>query len=252
MAKKEEKNVEEKKNGTVSNKLVQRWIDENIVDDVEDNYIIARLASEVIKKKFSSQFKSEELVLAFYGVVFESIMEVLLEKRNEYNSYNINIADRFEVGYTDADENEDMEKMGSFVPYIYDKKCGKKTYDNVEARPTIEVCTNWLSQNNIDNIEIIKKISTVAVKNLDREINLQLSHWETVIPFFIMIHESMISYLELKQTESGEYEIFINFASCFDVFVRLNEDKEVTIEYCPTITSKLETKSDAIATSKHE
>lgn len=251
MSKKEE-TVTKKEEGSVSNRLVKQWIDEHLVNDIEDNMNIAFLAIENIGKKFSAAFKEPELVLATYGVIFQSIVEVLAEKRQDNSSYSINICDRFEIGYTDNNDNEDMEKMGSFVPYIYDLKCGKKTYDNVEKLKTIEVCTSWLSQNNIDQTGVIKQISKVALKNLAEKIDFHLADWQLIIPFFIMIHESMIGYIKMKQAESGNYEEMIDFCGCIDVFARMTEDKDVEIEFCPQVSMKLDIKSDAVTTSKHE
>ena len=234
------------------NKFIRRWVNDNIIDDVDDNIKIAQLAIRKLNENFSAGFGSPETVLAFYGVTYESIMEVLKEKREKKSSYNINIAGRFEIGYTDSEENEDMEKMGSFVPYIFDKNSNKKTNKNIDEKKSLEACIEWSSQNLKENPDVIKEISTVALKNLKDKVDLHFGHNEIIIPLFVNIHECLISYLKLKQIENNEYETYINFASCFDVFIRMNEEKEQTVEYCPTITMKLETKSDAMATAKHE
>lgn len=240
------------KENSGESKLIKRWVTDNIVDDIEDNIKIAQLAIRKLNDNFSVGFGSPETVLAFYGVVYDSIIEVLKEKREKKSSYNINIAGRFEIGYTDSEENEDQEKMGSFVPYVFDLNSNKVTNKNVEDKKSLEACIEWSSQNLKENPEVIKEISTKALTNLKDRIDLHLGHYEIIIPLFVNIHECMISYLKLKQAEADEYETYINFASCFDVFVRRNEEKEQNIEYCPTITMKLETKSDAVATAKHE
>ena len=253
MSKKEETTQEnqEKKKGR-STRLVMDWINDNIIDDVEENYQIALLSIENIGKKFNALFKDPELLLAFYGLTFESIMDVLIDHRKTHSSYCINMCDRFEIGYTDAEQDDDTEKMGSFVPYIYDCNSGKKTYDNTENQRTIEICVSWLSQNCIEQTDIIKTISTKAQEKLKEKIDFHVPRWEIIIPCFIIIHESMLGYLTLKQAESGEYRIMINFAGCYDVFVSLDENKDVVVEYCPTIKAKLDTKSDGIATSRYE
>lgn len=234
------------------NELIQRWADENLRDDIEDNNIVASMAMREISKKFRMVFGSENTVLAFYATVYNSIMEVLLSKREKKSEYDINIADRFVIGYSDAEENDDVEKMGSFVPHIFDLNSSKKSYDSEETKTTLEACVEWCSRNVNECREVINDISSVALKKLKDDIGLNFDHNEIPIPLFVTIHECLVSYMKLKQKDSGNYEEFINFASCFDIYVRLNEEKDQVIEYSPTVTMKLETKSDSIATAKHE
>ena len=234
------------------NLLIQKWAEENLRDDIEDNNTVAGIAIREISNKFRMVFGSENTVLAFYATVYNSIMEVLLSKREKKSEYDINIADRFVIGYSDAEENDDAEKMGSFVPHIFDLNSGKKSYDNAESKTTLEACVEWSSKNINECRDIISDISSVALKNLKDEIGLNFGHDEIPIPLFVTIHECLVSYMKLKQKDSGEYEEFINFASCFDIYCRMNEEKEQMIEYSPTVTMKLMTKSDSIATSKHE
>lgn len=235
-----------------NNPKIQRWVDDNLVDDKEDNFMIAQIAMRELSKNFRMAFTSPETVLAAYATIYDSIVEVLIDQRENHSSFDIDIAGRFEIGYSDADQDVDMEKMGSFVPHIFDLNSGKKTYEDKENKKSLELCIEWMSQNVTKNTDIIKKISTVAFKNLKDRIGLHFGQEECCIPVFVNIHECMISYLKLKQEENGEYETTINFASCFDVIVRMTEDKEQIVEYCPSIAMKLTTKSDAVATAKHE
>lgn len=252
MSKKEEMKETKKTSEGKTTLLVNKWIEDNLVDDIEENYDIANLAIVNVAKKFSAHFKTPELVLAFYGKTFDTIMDVLNENRGKHSNFCINMCDRFEIGYTDAEHDEDAEKIGSFVPFIYDCSSGKKTYDNKENLRTLDVCTSWLSQNCIKQPEIIKTIGSRALKVLGDDICLYLAEQEIVIPIFIIIHESMIGYLTLKLAESDKRRIKINFAGCFDVNVSLDENNNTLIEYSPTIAAKLSTKSDSIATSKYE
>lgn len=252
-----EKNVSEVTENEVSdidtgNEKIDRWISENVKDDIEDCYEIAKLAYREIKERYNTMFTTNEMTLSFYGVVFQSIMEVLLSKRKDYAEFDINIADRFVVGYSDLGDDEDMEKAGSFVPHIFDLDSGKKTYEDYEGTSTLQACIEWSSQNLTANPEVIKEISTRAVKNLHEILNISLSSETVIIPFFVAIHESLIQYMMLKQRDLGEYETMINFIGCFNIIIRMNEEKEQSIEYAPNVSAKLETKSDNIATSKFE
>ena len=130
-----------------NNSKIQTWVDEYIRDDREDNFMIAQIAIEELSKNLKLGFTSPETVLATYGVIYDSIVEVLVSQREKHSSFDINIAGRFEIGYSDADGDADMEKMGSFVPHIFDLDSGKKTYEDNENKKSVELCIEWLSQN---------------------------------------------------------------------------------------------------------
>ena len=61
------------------NEKLEMYIKENLIDDVDLNLLIGDVAGKLAFDKFNIRFTSPELVLGFYGVVFSTIMEVLLQ-----------------------------------------------------------------------------------------------------------------------------------------------------------------------------
>lgn len=223
---------------------------DNLNEDVNENMEIGNLAIDAVYKKYKIKFSSPRLVLAYYNKVYGVIKETLLSKRAKNAEYKINVAGIVEIGYTDGDKNEDLEKMGSFVPYIM--QLGESTgLDSEYGDDSLEKCVQWNSKNVKEQKDIINKISVSAVKVCLDELDLTIGNPEIIIPVWVAIHESMVKLMKLKLTESKEFEIMINFAGCYDVYCRKTEDG-TDIEFSPNIEDKLDTKSDIKASSKYE
>ena len=235
------------------NEKLEMYIKENLIDDVDLNLLIGDVAGKLAFDKFNIKFTSPELVLGFYGVAFNTIMEVLLSKRSDNSEYKINIADVIEIGYTNFGDDDESEKIGGFCPYIYNLDNKKKDYSEVDITATsVDRCVQWNSKNIREQIELIKEISTLAVKNLHDEIAVPVGNNEVIFPLFILIHEQMISTLTLTMIDQNEQEMDFNFISCYDVKVRKEEDGKYTFGYKPNVTMKGSVKSDAINSKNME
>ncbi len=221
-------------------------------DDEPECKKIAEMAIKVLKKNFKIGFTSPELILSFYAKVFDTLFEILISKRNDFNEYRINVADRFEIGYSDAEDDGESEKIGSFVPFMYPINNSKKEFTDDEESSSVQRCVQWNAMNITEQKSLIDEIASKSVKNMKSDLELQIGSKEIVIPVFITIHEQMIAYLRVAMVDEGVEEKILNFASCFDVISRINDDGDTDIEYAVNIESKLLTKSDEIASSKYE
>ena len=241
-------NKEEKE----SVKLME-WAEDNIpVDDKEINFNIAKEAIKQIYDCFHIQFTSELTVLAFYSKVYEAIMKVLLNKRETKSEFVINIADRIEIGYKDSDD-EDCEKQGSFVPFIYNIEKGIVDFAADDATEnSAELCTQWEATNVKAQVKTLHEIATAAIKLL-ADVDIPNPNEVIIIPCFTVIHDSLVKYLKnyydiyyYKQDDIDTYELNVNFANNFNVIVRKDADGNTVLEIGPNVSMKVSTKSDAM------
>jgi len=238
------------------NDKLNEWYDDNIVDDIEDNEEIARLAYrrclDAWNVGLGENADDTKTSIAFYGIVYDSIMEALREKRVKHKEYAINFAEVVIIGYDDSEDDGEQEKVGNFCPYIYSGDAKTEPNQDPDLK-SIERCVEWKAKNlvNAENTKIISEIETLALKKLVEEADIHLSNPEPIFALFTTIHEQMVAYMKIKQAESGEDEM-INFAGRFDVYCRPAEDGEIVIEYSPTPSEKLGIKADHIATATNE
>lgn len=236
------------------NVLLKNWYDDTVVEDREDCNNIAGMASRECLKRWNIGIGTNdepEMVLGFYSVVFNTIIDALREKRNDAPEFAINIADVVQIGYDDSVDDGEQEKQGNFCPYIYD--LGKKT--DVTEDPDIDAverCVRWNSENMKSQKKILSAIATNSVKNLIELLDIHLGSPEAVFPLFTTIHEQLVLYMKTKQAESGDSEVMINFAGNFDVYCRLVDGGETVIEYSPKPSLKLGIKNDSAATAPTE
>lgn len=236
------------------NELLKTWYENTVVEDQEDCNNIAGMATKECLKRWNIGIGSDdepETVLGFYSCVYDTIIDELRSKRGDKNEFAINIADVVQIGYDDSNDDGEQEKQGNFCPYIYD--IGHKT--DVDEDPdldSIERCVRWNSENIKAQKKTLSEIATNAVKNLHEQLDIHLGSPEAIFPVFTTIHEQLVLYMKIKQAESGESEVMINFAGNFDVYCRLIEGGDVVIEYSPKPSQKLGIKSDAGATAPSE
>lgn len=230
-----------------------KWFRENVKEDEKDIINIGELAIKALYEKIYVTFKRAELPIATAGIIYEAILEYLVKMQNEgKDSFNINIADRLEIGYSSSD-NEDDEKVGNFMIYIRHLYNTKKDDLSDDARGSAaELCTQWNSANIVTQADVISKISDAALVKLSKEIDIHGATLDFVIPAFIIIYEQLVGYLKLKRRELNKFEYEINFASCFTAGCRENEEDTDDIYFVPNITSKLRLKDDRKATGKYE
>lgn len=230
---------------------LNQWIRDNFVQDQEICKNIAKEAIQQIYDCFRIRFTTDETVLAFYSKVYDAIMDILWDKRSTHSEYAINIADRVEFGYVD-NTDEDMEKVGSFVPYIYnlDTPVSDFASDDISAK-SIELCTEWATNNVKSQIKTIHDISVRATKLL-AEVDIPNPDENIIIPCFVKIHEAMVAYLKhyydlyhYKEDNPDTYELNVDFCGNFNVVVRKDAENQTVLEIAPNVASKIGTKDDA-------
>lgn len=233
---------------------LNEWVEDNIpVDDREINYNIAREAIKAIYDNFHIQFTTENTVLAFYSKVYEAIMNYLCKRREKDSEFVINIADRLEIGFKDSDD-EDCEKQGSFVPFIYNLDEGKTDFAADDpTEQSIDICTEWEASNVKTQIKTLHEIAKQSIELLN-EIDIPNPNEVIIIPCFTIIHESLVKYLKnyfdiyyYKQDDIDTHEMVVNFASNFNVIVRKDAEGLTVLEIAPNVSMKVFTKSDAMA-----
>lgn len=250
------------KEGT-SNELLEKYIEDIISEDYEENIQIAQLAKSELFRVWKIGFDEEELkeedpdagaklVLGFYSKVYECIMEKLREKRADKSDYGIKIADIVLIGYDDSNDDGESEKVGNFCPYISDMQHKKIDNDFDPEDTSIERCTRWMTENVKEQRKTITDIATNAMKKLSTDIAFHANSPTVIFPMFATIHEQLVEYMKLKRAEEDVSEYMINFCGCFDIYSRLTEDGDSVIEYSPNPSQKLDTKSDATASAENE
>lgn len=234
------------------NEKLELYIRDNLIEDVDLNLKIGEVAIEDAKRRYNIRFTSPELVLGFYGVVWNTFTRTLLSKREKFPEYKINIADVIEIGYTNFGDDGESEKVGSFCPYIYNSDSKKKDYTEVDDNTqSLDRCIQWNSKNIREQVELISDITTDAVKSLNDEISLPAGNREIIVPLFVLIHEAMVTTLTLDMIDSGEEEMEFNFISCYDLKIRKQEDG-YDFKFKPNVTMKGDVKSDAINNGNFE
>ena len=230
----------------------EAWFEKNINEDEEALRAIGELSNRAIHDKFALTLNVPELPIAMYAVIFRSIKEVLKSKEEEFSDYSIEIANRVKIGYSNYD-NEDAEKNGNFmisIKHIPGSKVDNTRDDDEDSNKTIELAAQWNAINITTDIEVIQEIADKAKKNIDDELNVAIGSSELIIPLFITIHESMISYLSLKRVELQECEYEINMAGEFFAGVRENDEGEEEVYFIPPVDLRLSMKDDLASNSK--
>lgn len=225
----------------------QNWFEKNCKEDQQDIAVIAGICEKELFDKLSITVKSEDIIMATYGVIFNTIMNYVKEQQDTCDTYSINIADRLEVGYTNRDD-ESQEKVGNFMIYM---KClegasQEQEIDEEESR-SIELAAQWNAANITSNIEAIKEISQRAYKALDEEVDISLGSLELVMPIFCIIQESICSYVNIKRVELDEEEYEVNICNLCYVGSQVDEEANAYTYMRPTVAGKREFKNDKVA-----
>ena len=243
--------IEEREESKLANKLAI-WMEDHVVDDVDENLEIAELAIRALKDQWNVGFKHPETVLGFYGTVYLTILKRLAQERENRSAYGVRVR-TLEIGYDDAEDDGVMTKPGSFCPYIYDiPESELEDAKLIDMEGTsVERCTEWVSNNLKHQPNIMNEIATQAVKNL-ADIEIHIAYSVLIFPLFYTIHQQMVEYMKLKRVEKGDSEYMINFTGAFEVYARLQENGDTVIEYSPVPSDKLDIKSDAMASATKE
>lgn len=254
MAKKtDEVAIEAASNIEQENKESERWVRyyyDNIYEDEEDIQMISETANSILRDRFHISLNDHRLLTSAFLKIFEGFIEKLKTLQKEYDNFQINLANRLAIGFTN-NENDDDEKSGNFMIFIQHLREATKV-DNADD-PTvsnIERAVQWNAENIIEQPELIRSLTIEAVKYL-RDIDIQLANNEIIMPIFITYYESIINYLKIHRREADLFEMQLNY-SWFFIGAREGEDGRDTIFVRPSINGKLSLKSDITASSKDE
>lgn len=230
----------------------QKLIEENILEDEDAIIDIAELSSKVIERDLKIYFFDEKrkerdwkIPVAIFIKTFEEVIKELIRLRKSYNSFEINFANRFLIGFDNC-ENEEDEKEGNFMIYIFHvSQASKDTeYDDYDTETPPERAVKWINENVKDNPEVIKRISENSVEKL-KDYDIVFYSTDLIAPIFSIMYDTCVKYLKDKRREMEEYEYEINFAGCFYISARESEDGIDTITIRPNIESKTGLKDDA-------
>ena len=240
-------------------KLIKAY-DSRTFENQKDIALICDTANKVIYDRFRVNlrrpddpfFSYYKMTAMIFVETFRAIIQQLLDRRATNATYNINIGNRINIGFSNSDNDED-EKNGNFCPYVKDiPHYTVKDDDDIKLDGhSKEYIRNWNQENMIQNPEDTLTIANRALKSL-KAIDINLGSPELVFPLFVTIYESIISYLKIRRRESEDDEFMINFCSCITVDCIGQVDGVDKITIIPAIEDKLNIKSDKNGTAIYE
>ena len=199
------------------------------------------------------QVPDNRIPLIIFTETYDAVIDKLIDARKgmlarneikEYNKFNFNFANRFEIGYDNISNDED-EKEGNYMIYIKDIRESRTIEEPAEpnTKPT-EKAVEWISQNITQKPQTITEIAIDAKERL-KKLDLALHSHELVMPIFCTVYDTMVEYMDMRRIELNECEYEINFAGAFFVCAMENEDGGSDIIFRPSIDSKTSLKDDA-------
>ena len=234
--------------------------DSRTFENQKDIALICDTANKVIYDRFRVNlrrpddpfFSYYKMTAMIFVETFRAIIQQLLDRRATNATYNINIGNRINIGFSNSDNDED-EKNGNFCPYVKDiPHYTVKDDDDIKLDGHCkEYIRNWNQENMIQNPEDTLTIANRALKSL-KAIDINLGSPELVFPLFVTIYESIISYLKIRRRESEDDEFMINFCNCITVDCIGQDDGVDKITIIPAIEDKLNIKSDKNGTAIYE
>lgn len=240
-------------------KLIKAY-DSRTFENQKDIALICDTANKVIYDRFRVNlrrpddpfFSYYKMTAMIFVETFRAIIQQLLDRRATNATYNINIGNRINIGFSNSDNDED-EKNGNFCPYVKDiPHYTVKDDDDIKLDGHCkEYIRNWNQENMIQNPEDTLTIANRALKSL-KAIDINLGSPELVFPLFVTIYESIISYLKIRRRESEDDEFMINFCNCITIDCIGQDDGVDKITIIPAIEDKLNIKSDKNGTAIYE
>lgn len=225
----------------------EEYFKANCSEDEEDILEICGMACKRLEA-YNVKFDDYKILGAFFCKVYDSILTSLEKLEKSYSSFEINFCNRFLIGFTTTEDDDD-EKTGNFMIYIRHNKIDKKDYEFKENPPVSNFVT-WTMDNLTNQVELISKIASEAITSL-KDINLSLGSTDAVIVIFTLTYEAIVEYLTTKRRVVDDFEYEINFLNCFFIGAREGEESD-DIYIRPNIESKLRLKNDSIASAKYE
>lgn len=240
-------------------KLIKAY-DDRTFENQKDIALICDTANKVIYDRFRINLRRpEDPFFSYYKMTamifvetFRAIIVQLVERRSTNATYNINIGNRLNIGFSNSDNDED-EKNGNFCPYVKDiPHYSVKDDDDIKLDGhSKEYIRNWNQENMIQNPEDTLTIANRALKSL-KAIDINLGSPELIFPLFVTIYESIISYMKIRRRESEDDEFMINFCNCITIDCIGQDDGVDKITIIPAIEDKLNIKSDKNGTAIYE
>ena len=234
--------------------------DEYGYEDVPDIALVCKTAGNMLYDRFRINItRPEDPFFHYYKMTamifiytYQAIVNYLMEKREKNASYQINIANRLSIGFTNSDCDED-EKNGNFMIFIRDiPNYVVKEDDGTKSQShSREYIRNWNQENMIENPQDTMEIATKALKMLNN-IKIRIGSAELIFPVFVTIYESALNYMKTIRREREETEFEINFCNCFFLKCVEQDDGVDKVIIRPAIEGKMALKSDKIGTSIYE
>ena len=225
------------------------YYNDMVLENEEDVEKILESASITIYDRFKAKFDDPKIFGSVFSIVYRTIVDHLKSKESSSIAYEINLANRLAIGYSNS-ADEDDEKMGNFMIYIQNLEGANTSSDFDVELSAAERAVQWKTENIIENPDDIRIISEKALKNLSK-IDINLASSEFIMPIFITIYESLILYLKIHRKELDEPEYEMNFISCFNITCYESEDGDI-IDIRPTVEDKSGMKDDSKATAVYE
>lgn len=225
-------------------KKSELWLEENVVNNVEEMKQIGELAHRSIKDKLCINL-SPELCIATYGIIFETILQVLKSKQKKYSSFEINVCNVMSISYNTLEDDE-AEKMGNFMPFIQQIQDGPIPDTGIDSSVTdsLEICAAWNTSHITEQPDVLSEIATESVKNLSNQLNCKTMNKEIILPIFCLIHEQIVAFIKLKRVDDDLTHYEMDVAGLYTIAVSETDDGKEIIEYTLSVYSKLSIKDD--------
>ena len=239
---------------------ILRAYDEYVVEDEDFVEQVGRTAAENIFNDFNINFSGNERtdgfkmpIMIFIKTLEQIIME-LEKQRSTMSSFEINIADRLVIGYSNTDGNySGDEKNGNFMIYLQDLGHYIAPNDDIRSGGSCrEYISAWNNENMVKQPETLNRIAAKTATVLAKELDIQLLNHEFVFPIFVTVYETLVHILKITRRELKEEDFAVNFCNCFLIRAMEQDSGVDKIIIQPSIEFKMALKSDAIATSIYE
>lgn len=238
---------------TNTNRKYYSYVESNVVDDKDFLYDIVEAAGGEYKSILDLRVDVPEIIISIIMETFRVFKKKLQEKASSgYSRYKINVANRFEIGYDNA-ENEDYEKNGGFMFYIKHlyRESKNDNFTKEYEDDTITLASAWNSLNIKTDSKIINEVSAETISAL-KKLDIKIETPELVMPIVCIFYDNMIECIKIQRSSLKEFELTLNVASIFDVRVMEGDDGDDIITFTPSIEYKLGLKDDAQASSRYD
>ena len=252
---------QEERNREKDWKLIIEAYDDLVYEDAVHIQSICNTANIIIHDRFRIWLSDPKESVRFgykmgaviFAVTFEAIKNELLNIREKKSSFQINLADRLIVGFTNQASEED-EKTGNYMFFVKNIDHHTVEAEDMEyktASQAREYITSWNQENMVKQPDVTRRIAAYAVESL-KKLKINIGNPEYIFPIFITIYETIVNYVKIQRREMNEEEFEINFCSCFFIKAMEQDDGVDKIIIRPSIETKMALKSDKSGSSIYE